>query len=57
MPPTQKESLATPVASDPKQKQSKTSFQTPMTAALEGTTTTSAASDVGSTSKNQIVCE
>ena len=55
MPPKRKESLATPVASGPKQKQSKTSFRTPMTAALEGTTTTSAVSDVGSTSKNQVV--
>jgi hypothetical protein len=55
MPPKRKESLATPVASGPKQKRSKTSFRTPTTAALEGTTTTSAASDVGSTSKNRVV--
>ena len=37
-----------------KQKRSKTSFWTPTTAALEGTTT-SPASDVGSTSKNRVV--
>lgn len=55
MPPKRKESAATPVASGPKQKRSKISFRTPTTAALEGTTT-SAASDVGSTStKNQVV--
>ena len=54
MPPKRKESAATPAASGPKQKQSKTSFQTPTTAALEGTTT-SPASDVGSTSKNWVV--
>ena len=47
MPPKRKGNAATPVASGPKQKQSKTLFQTPMTAALEGTT--SAASEVGST--------
>lgn len=53
MPPKRKESAATPVASGPKQKRSKTSFRTPTNAALEGTT--SAASDVGSTSKNRVV--
>ena len=56
MPPKRKESAATPAASGPKQKQSKTSFRTPTTAALEGTT--SAASEVGSTStssKNRVV--
>ena len=54
MPPKRKEGAATPVASGPKQKRSKTSFRTPTTAALEGTTT-SPASDVGSTSKNRVV--
>lgn len=56
MPPKRKESAATPVASGPKPKRSKTSFRTPTTAALEGTT--SAASEVGSTnisSKNRVV--
>ena len=52
MPPKRKGSAATPVASGPKQKRSKTSFQTPTTSALEGTT--SAASEVGST-KNRVV--
>ena len=51
MPPKWKGGAATiPVASGPKQKQSKTSFQTPATAGLEGTT----ASEVGST-KNWVV--
>ena len=54
MPPERKESAATPIASGPKPKQSKTSFRTPTTAASESTTT-SAASDVGSTSKNRVV--
>ena len=54
MPPKQKESAATTVASGPKQKWSKTLFQTPTTAALEGTAT-SPASDVGLISTNQIV--
>ena len=54
MPPKRKEGAATPVASGPKQKWSKTSFRTPTTAALEGTTT-SPASDVGSASKNRVV--
>ena len=56
MPPKQKESAAIPAASGPKHKRSKTSFRTPTTAALEGTT--SAASKVGSTStssKNRVV--
>ena len=56
MPPKRKESAAIPAASGPKQKQSKTSFRTPTTAALEGTT--SAASEVGSistSSKNRVV--
>ena len=56
MPPKQKESAAIPAASGPKHKQSKTSFRTPTTAALEGIT--SAASEVGSTStssKNRVV--
>jgi len=56
MPPKRKESAATPAASGPKQKRSKTSFRTPTTAALEGTT--SAAIEVGSTStstKNRVV--
>ena len=48
MPPKRKESAATPVASGPKQKWSKTSFRTPTTVALEG-------SDVGSTSKNRVI--
>ena len=51
MPPKRKESAAIPVASGPKQKKSKTSFRTPTTAALEGTT--SAASEVGT--KNRVV--
>ena len=57
MPPKRKESAAAPAASGPKQKWSKTSFQTPMTAALESTTTSSA-SELGSTStssKNQVI--
>ena len=46
MPPKQKGGAATiPVASCPKQKQSKISFQTPTTAGSEGTT----ASEVGLT--------
>jgi hypothetical protein len=56
MPPKRKESAATPVASGPKQKRSKTSFRTPTTAALEGAS--SAASEAGSTStssKNRVV--
>ena len=54
MPPKRKESAATPAASGPKQKRSKTSFRTPTTAALEGTSST--ASEVGSTStKNRVV--
>jgi hypothetical protein len=56
MPPKRKESAATPAASGPKQKRSKTSFRTPTTAALEGTT--SAAIEVSSTStstKNRVV--
>ena len=56
MPPKQKESAAIPAASGPKHKRSKTSFQTPTTAALERTT--SAESEVGSTStisKNRVV--
>src|ERR1700678_1375289 len=54
MPPKIKESAATPAASGPKQKRSKTSFRTPTTAALEGTSST--ASEVGSTStKNRVV--
>ena len=54
MPPKRKESAATPAASGPKQKRSKTSFRTPTTAALGGTTST--ASEVGSTStKNRVV--
>ena len=52
MPPKRKGNAATPVASGPKQKRSKTSFRTPTTAALEGTT--SATSEVGPT-KNQVV--
>ena len=51
MPQKQKESAAIPVASGPKQKRSKTSFWTPTTAVLEGTT--SAASEVGT--KNRVV--
>ena len=56
MPPKRKESAATPSASGPKQKRSKTSFRTPTTAALDGTTSSSA-SEVGTTSstKNRIV--
>jgi hypothetical protein len=57
MPPKRKESAATPAASGPKQKRSKTSFRTPTKAALESGTT-SAASEVGSTSttsKNRVV--
>jgi hypothetical protein len=56
MPPKRKESAATPSASGPKQKRSKTSFRTPTTAALEGATSSSA-SEVGTTSstKNRIV--
>ena len=54
MPPKRKESAATPAASGPKQKRSKTSFRTPTTAALEGTSSTT--SEVGLTSsKNRIV--
>ena len=57
MPPKRKESAATPAASGPKQKRSKTSFRTPTTAALEGTA--SSASEVGLTSttstKNRVV--
>lgn len=54
MPPKRKESAATPAASGPKQKRSKTSFRTPTTAALEGTSSTT--SEVGSTSsKNRVV--
>src|SRR5271168_366746 len=54
MPLKRKESAATPAASGPKQKRSKTSFWTPTTAALEGTSST--ASEVGSTStKNRVV--
>jgi hypothetical protein len=56
MPPKRKESAATPAASGPKQKRSKTSFRTPTPAALEGTT--SSASEVGSTStssKNRVI--
>jgi hypothetical protein len=56
MPPKRKESAATPAASGPKQKRSKTSFRTPTTAALEGTA--SSASEVGltsTTSKNRVV--
>ena len=45
MPPKRKESAATPAASGPKQKRSRTSFRTPTTAALEPST-----SEVGSTS-------
>src|SRR5271168_132923 len=51
MPPKRKESAATPTASGPKPKRSKTSFRTPSTAALEP------ASEVGSTStssKNRV---
>jgi hypothetical protein len=54
MPPKRKESAATPAASGPKPKRSKTSFRTPTTAALEPAT--SVASEVGSTStKNRVV--
>ena len=56
MPQKRKESAATPAASGPKQKRSRTSFRTPTTAALEGTT--GAASEVASTStsnKNRVV--
>jgi hypothetical protein len=56
MPPKQKESAATPTASGPKLKRSKTSFRTPTTAALEPAT--SVASEVGSTgtsSKNRVI--
>ena len=53
MPPKGIESSANPVASGPKQKRSKTSFWTPTTAAVEGTTSTSAASEVAT--KNRIV--
>jgi hypothetical protein len=56
MPPKRKESAATPAASGPKPKRSKTSFRTPTTAALEGTA--SSASEVGSTSttsKNRVI--
>ena len=51
MPPKRKESAATPTASGPKPKRSKTSFRTPSTAALEPATS------VGSTStssKNRV---
>ena len=56
MPPKRKETAATPSASGPKQKRSKTSFRTPTSAALEGTTNSSS-SEVGTTSstKNRIV--
>jgi hypothetical protein len=52
MPPKRKEGA--PVASGPKQKRSKTSFRTPTTAALESTTS-SATSDLGSTSTNRVI--
>jgi hypothetical protein len=56
MPPKRKESAATPTASGPKPKRSKTSFRTPTTAALEPAT--SVPSEVGSTStssKNRVI--
>lgn len=56
MPPKRKESAATPVASGPKPKRSKTSFRTPTTAALEPAS--GVASEVGSTStssKNRVI--
>ena len=52
MPPKRKGNAATPVASGPKQKRSKTSFRTPTAAALEDTT--GATSGVGPT-KNRVV--
>jgi hypothetical protein len=56
MPPKRKESTATPTASGPKPKRSKTSFRTPTTAALDPAT--SVTSEVGSTStssKNRVI--
>jgi hypothetical protein len=56
MPPKRKESAATPTASGPKPKRSKTSFRTPTPAALEPAT--SVPSEVGSTStssKNRVI--
>jgi hypothetical protein len=56
MPPKRKESAATPATSGPKQKRSKTSFRTPTTAALEGTSSTASEVPVGTTStKNRVV--
>jgi len=56
MAPKRKETAATPAASGPKPKRSRTSFRTPTTPALEAAT--SVASEVGSTStscKNRVV--
>jgi hypothetical protein len=52
MPQKRKDSVATPVASGPKQKRSRTSFRTPTTVGLEDTA--ALASEVGST-KNRVV--